>query len=285
MQIFLMFLATISAGVWVYLHYRYRFVFDEVLAGIREGEYPLSEIFYIGFGFLQLIHYDMEQRSAKQKIKMIAEVYGKKYSTYYYYVLLGAKVSYVLTFIPIVLLLIGISGKTNLLFFGVIILGLLLWYLDELVNDKVMSRRDELLKAYPQMLSKLTLLVNAGMPIREAWGKVASLNEGRLYEEMRIAQEELLNGIAEAEVYKAFGERCAIKPIKKFSSLMIQNLKKGSAEVIAFLREMSAEAWEEKKHMVKRRGEKASSKLIIPIGMIFLGILIIIMVPLMGSFI
>lgn len=284
MQIFLMVLATLSAGFWVYMHFRYRDVFDAIMSGIKEGEYPLSEIFYIGFGFLQLTRYDMEQKSAKKKIKIISEVYGKKYSKYYYYVLIGAKVTYILTFVPVVLLLVGLSGQANLVFFGGLVIGILIWYLDELINDKVMARRDELLKAYPQMLSKLTLLVNAGMPIREAWGKVSVLNEGLLYKEMRIAQEELLNGVAEVEVYKGFGERCAIKPIKKFSSLMIQNLKKGSTEVIAFLKEMSEEAWEEKKHMVKRKGEKASSKLILPIGMIFVGILLIIMVPLLGAF-
>lgn len=37
--------------------------------------------------------------------------------------------------------------------------------------------------------------------------------------------------------------------------------------------------WEEKKHLVKRKGEAANSKLLLPIGMIFIGILVMIMVP------
>ena len=46
-----------------------------------------------------------------------------------------------------------------------------------------------------------------------------------------------------------------------------------------FLREMSDEIWEEKKHLVKRKGEAATSKLMAPMVLIFIGILGMIMVP------
>ena len=60
---------------------------------------------------------------------------------------------------------------------------------------------------------------------------------------------------------------------------MIQNMKKGPAEIAYFLKDMSDEMWEEKKHLVKRKGEAANSKLLIPTAMIFIGILVMIMVP------
>ena len=112
---------------------------------------------------------------------------------------------------------------------------------------------------------------------------MASTNDGILYQEMKNTAIELSNGIQEIEAYKAFGERCSIKSLRKFSTMMIQNLQKGSSEVVVFLRDMSNEAWEEKKHEVKRKGEKASSKLIMPIGLIFLGVLILIIVPMFSS--
>ena len=180
-------------------------------------------------------------------------------------------------------LITGLSGNYKLVIAGLTVGGMMVWYLDELLNDKINSRRDELLRDYPGMLSKLTLLVNAGVPIREAWTKVASTNDGILYQEMKNTAIELSNGIQEIEAYKAFGERCSIKSLRKFSTMMIQNLQKGSSEVVVFLRDMSNEAWEEKKHEVKRKGEKASSKLIMPIGLIFLGVLILIIVPMFSS--
>jgi Type II secretory pathway, component PulF len=278
-----MIITTITVLLWSFLHIKNRNSFDVVIAGVNSDDYPLLELYYIGFGFMKLIKYDMEKKNSRKRIKEIGEVYGKKYAAYYYYVLVGAKFTFILTFVPFTLLLSMLSGKTSTLLLGGVATALLIWYLDEKVNDKVMERHDELLRAYPQMLSKLTLLVNSGMPIRDAWRKVSESNQGLLYREMRVASEELANGISEIEVYRAFGERCAIKPLKKFSSMMLQNLQKGSSEVVAFLKEMSNEAWEEKKHMIKRKGEVASSKLMLPIGMIFIGVLLLIIVPMFNA--
>ena len=74
-----------------------------------------------------------------------------------------------------------------------------------------------------------------------------------------------------------------VKEIKRFTSSIIQNMVKGNAELTKFLREMSDEMWNEKKNMVKRKGEIANSKLLVPIMLIFIGILIVIMVPMFTS--
>ena len=243
----------------------------------------MSDIYYIGFGFMELIHFDMNSKNARGKIKLISEIYGKQYGPYYFYILRGGQITFGIVLTLLMFMVTGVSGNFKLLIVGIVISAMMIWYLDELLNDKINSRRDELLRDYPGMLSKLTLLVNAGVPIREAWTKVASTNDGILYQEMKNTAIELSNGIQEIEAYKAFGERCSIKSLRKFSTMMIQNLQKGSSEVVVFLRDMSNEAWKEKKHEVKRKGEKASSKLIMPIGLIFLGVLILIIVPMFSS--
>ena len=232
---------------------------------------------------MELIHFDMNSKSAKGKIKLISEIYGKQYGPYYFYILRGGQITFGIVLTLLMFMITGVSGNFKLLIVGIVVSAMMIWYLDELLNDKINSRRDELLRDYPGMLSKLTLLVNAGVPIREAWTKVAATNDGILYQEMKNTAMELSNGIQEVEAYKAFGERCSIKSLRKFSTMMIQNLQKGSSEVVVFLRDMSNEAWEEKKHEVKRKGEKASSKLIMPIGLIFLGVLILIIVPMFSS--
>ena len=266
-----MILVTIFALFVLYLHFRFSKKFKDVLSGIPEGEYPLSDIYYIGFGLMELIHFDMNSKNSRGKIKLISEIYGKQYGPYYFYILRGGQITFGIVLTLLMFMVTGVSGNFKLLIVGIVISAMMIWYLDELLRD------------YPGMLSKLTLLVNAGVPIREAWTKVASTNDGILYQEMKNTAIELSNGIQEIEAYKAFGERCSIKSLRKFSTMMIQNLQKGSSEVVVFLRDMSNEAWEEKKHEVKRKGEKASSKLIMPIGLIFLGVLILIIVPMFSS--
>lgn len=95
--------------------------------------------------------------------------------------------------------------------------------------------------------------------------RVAVDNEGLLIRDEKHGYG-ASNGIQEIEAYKA-GERCSIKPQEIFT-MMIQNLvKKGSNEVVIFLKDMSNEAW--KKKEVKRKVKRQAGKLIMPIGSIW----------------
>ena len=87
------------------------------------------------------------------------------------------------------------------------------------------------------------------------------------------------NGVSEIDAMFNFGSRCIIPEIKKFTSTIIQGMTKGNSELTAMLQEQSKEVWELKKQLVRREGEKAASKLLIPICVMFVGILIMIIVP------
>lgn len=50
-----------------------------------------------------------------------------------------------------------------------------------------------------------------------------------------------------------------------------------------FLKRESAVCWEEKKHIVKRQGEAAANKLMLPLGMILIGIFVMILVPIVSK--
>ena len=60
---------------------------------------------------------------------------------------------------------------------------------------------------------------------------------------------------------------------------MVQNIQKGGPDFALQLRDMNNESWEEKRHLAKRKGELAGSKLLIPTLIMFVGILIMIIVP------
>jgi tight adherence protein C len=191
----------------------------------------------------------------------------------------GAKWTYGFTILVLFALLGALGNSASALLFGAVMAVLLMWYMEERMNDQLSERRDEILADMPQMLSKLTLLVNSGMIVREAWSKVAFGGERELYKEMQATVKEMQNGVSDLEAYRNFADRCALKEVRRFSSTMIQNMQKGNSEISYFLKEMADEMWEEKKHLVKRKGEAANSKLLLPVGMIFVGILLMIIVP------
>ena len=279
MQMMILAAATVLAVGWLALAVRYRAAYDNVIAAVDGDTFPLSELFLIGFGIMDLIHFNMRSDRSRRRIREIAEVRGRKYAEFYYYTVIGAEFTYGYTALALLLLLSALAQTPVVALFGVALAVLAVLYVEEQLDNALTDRRDELLADFPQVLSKLTLLVNSGMVMRDAWTKVSETGNGVLYREMQTARQEFQNGTPELEVYRNFAERCAIKEIRRFSSTMIQNLQKGNAEIAYFLREMADEMWEEKKHMVKRKGEAANSKLMLPTGMIFIGILIMVVVP------
>lgn len=278
-RLILLIIATVLVAAWIVLAKKNEAEFKDLTDSIDPQQYRYPELFCVGFGIMKILHIDSKSKRARKRIKEIAEVQGKRYAEYYYYVINGAKWTYGFTVFVLLAVLGALGNSAMATVFGIVLAGLLMWYVEELMNDKLEEKRDQLVADLPQMLSKMTLLVNSGMVVRDAWKKIAESGDRFLNQEMKLTVDEMNNGVAELDAYRNFADRCAIKEIRRFSSTMIQNMQKGNAEIAYFLKEMSDEMWEEKKHLVKRKGEAANSKLLIPTAMIFIGILIIIMVP------
>ena len=275
--------ATIMTVLWIVLALKYEDKYKEITSSIDSKEYYLSELFYIGFRIMDIIHFNMKSDASRRKIKLMSEVYGKKYASYYYYVLVGGQITYIVTVIPAIFLLALLANNPTALLIGVVLAGLFVWYLSESFKDKLTARREQILSDFPQMLSKMTLLVNSGMLLRDAWNLIARQGDSVLFTEMQLTATQLDNGVPEITAYYEFAERCGVKEVRKFASMVIQGLEKGGSELTSFLKDMSEEMWAEKRNLVKRKGEKANSKLLAPTVIIFIGILFMIMAPLMAG--
>ena len=100
---------------------------------------------------------------------------------------------------------------------------------------------------------------------------------------MRRAVQQMNNGVSEVDAYAEFGARCISPDIKKFTSTVIQGLVKGNRELAEMIKHQSREICDVKRHNVKQQGEKAASKLMIPMMIMFFGILIMIVVPIFAN--
>lgn len=280
-QLILLALATPFTLIWIYLAITGGKKYQKYTDSSFAKEFQMSELLCVGFSVMRILHISTKTRAAQAKIREIAEIKGKKYAEYYYYMLLGAKTTYTYTIVIVVMLLSAMSNNKGLLFMGLIVGGLLILYLDLALFDKLTARRQEILLDLPQVLSKLTLLVNSGMVLRDAWKRVSITGERVLYQEMQNTNLEMENGVAEIDAYRNFAERCNVKELRKFTSLIIQNLNKGNEELAYFMKDLSDEMWEVKKSQVKQKGEKANTQLLLPMMLILIGILIMVMVPVM----
>lgn len=275
--------ATAAGLFWCYLYFKYKTAFDDVIALADKKKFMLSELFFVGFGFLELFRVNIKNERGLKREKKIAEIYGEKHAAFYRYCILGAQITYLLTIIPFGFC---VGAITNDIIFPLLIMAAAAAidiYMDIEINNAVEKRHDKILADYPVMLSKLTLLVNAGLVVREAWNRIAYTSDSPLYKEMQRTSEEIKNGLSDIDAFYNFAQRCAVKEVRKFSSILSQNIQKGGTELAVSLRYMANESWLEKKHRTKIKGETAGAKLMIPLMIMFCGILIMVIVPLFAG--
>lgn len=175
-----------------------------------------------------------------------------------------------------------------------ILAGILLILMKERRREQALEKRKEqMLRDYPNLVTKLSLLVRAGMTMRRAFGKTAldyrknkrDDEEPRYaYEEMLVTYYEMESGVLEAQAYENFGRRCNQVQYRTLATLLSQNLKKGSQGLLDMLERESVSAFEDRKRQARILGEAAATKLLIPMVLMLLVVLVIIMVPACMSF-
>lgn len=216
---------------WLFLYIKYRNAYDQVIDAIDKKKFMFGEIYFIGFGFITLFHINIKTERGSKKIKEISEIYGRKYAEFYHYVITGGSISYFLTLLPMGFCLGAIANNVMLGVLGVVASALLLEYMSGEIKKNVNERREDILEDLPQMLSKFTLLINAGLIVRDAWFKVAYANDKPIYKEMQEACVEMNNGVPVREAVFHFADRCSVAEVRKFANSVNQNMEKGGSEL------------------------------------------------------
>lgn len=224
-------------------------------------------------------------------LEKYSELYGKKYAGRRARALMAKAISYPLLSVPMVLAIgvivfymAGFAPGIGVMGIGTLLILVLVYSMYDELTDRLNKRRAKITRQFPNVVSKLALLVTSGMIMDRAWQETSMSREEELYYEMRKTSEELANLMDPVTAYSNFIDRCNTKETTKLASAIIQNLSKGNAEIGLLLKSMAHEAWQERRHQAKRDAEAANSRLMIPTMMLFVAILIIIMVPVMMSF-
>ena len=176
------------------------------------------------------------------------------------------------------------------------------------IKRKQKKRTDQMMKDYPDIISKFIMLTTAGMTCRGAWDKICrdylrnrdAADEGEhsrnekvkpkkknlryAYEEMLISNTEMQLGLPEVKVYERFGARSSVAAYNRFGNMLARNIKRGSAGIIELLESEAKESFAERRENVRKKGEETGTKLLIPMfGMLIL-VIAIVVVPAFSSF-
>lgn len=175
---------------------------------------------------------------------------------------------------------------------AVCVAGLLYFLKDEDLKKEIKKRENQMLRTYPEMVSKLVVYLGAGLTLRAAWEKIcADYEKGKtgkeknpLYEEMNIACQAMKSGMSEEAAFEQFGRRCGLQLYSKFAALLTQNLRKGSTKLGSLLQEESKMAFEERKKAARKAGEEAGTKLLLPMMMMLCVVMVMILLPAFMTF-
>ena len=174
-----------------------------------------------------------------------------------------------------------------------VLVGVVLyWYRFERPKDIRKQRERQMMADYPDIIAGLTVLTGAGLSLPQAWIRLVTEYEAArqkrgvrwAYEEMVVTGRQIQNGVSPGRAFGEFGRRIGLHAYIKLGNLLEQNMKKGTKGLSSLLQAEAYQAFEERKHQVRRAGEEISTKLLIPMFMMFGVVLVIIIIPAILSF-
>ncbi|WP_094096430.1 type II secretion system F family protein [Paenibacillus physcomitrellae] len=191
--------------------------------------------------------------------------------SYFYFLLLGG-----------CLLVCLLGGDSSGFIIGVILAFMVPVALISDLRSKVKRREQDMLIELPELLNKIILLVGAGETVQQAFRHCLNSKKGLdqpIYQELDKMISEWDNGYSFGQALENFSRRCALQEVASFSTAVMLNYRRGGSDFTMALRELSNSLWEKRKSVSRTRGEQATSKLLLPMLLLFMVVLMLVGTP------
>lgn len=149
------------------------------------------------------------------------------------------------------------------------------------------ERNIQLQLEYPEIVSKMAVLMGSGMTVEQAWNRITARyldkrknNDENImpaYEEMLVTEREISDGVTGRKAYAGFAERVKLPCYQKLVRIILQSIHKGSKGVCEMLEKESEDAFDERRLLALKLGEEAGTKMLMPM-MIMMAIVISIVI-------
>ena len=262
---------------------------DWRIEGVPEKEFSDKELWAAGFAMQQMPMFSMDSAVGKKMISASAILHPENCGRFVEY---WARLYWART-LSMSLLVLALAFCAAVFMDGYMLLSFLVAGVAMVaviysnganeMSNQLQKRSTECMMEFSNVVSKLTLLMNCGMILKEAWYIVAKSKQGIIYELMQEACREMDNGMASAEAIYNFGVRTGSPEVRKFASIIIQNIEKGGSDVTAVMRQQADELMSQRRQMLLRKGDDAAAQLLAPTTIVLIGVILIIMVAAMSG--
>lgn len=218
--------------------------------------------------------------------RSIQKLYGMRYSGEMTLLYLAEMLCYSWLLLVLgSLLTIVMAGEVTGLIFGGTLSILLPAAMIQDLHKKVQVREQEILLELPELLNKIVLLVGAGETVQKAIiqcvERKREQSDHPLYREMLIMLAEWESGYSFQQGFENFSKRCAIQEVAIFTTTVLLNFRRGGNDFVMALKDLSRTLWDKRKNITRTRGEKASSKMVFPMVIVFMVVVVLIGSPAM----
>ncbi|MGM0378886.1 MAG: type II secretion system F family protein [Bacillota bacterium] len=267
--------------VFVFIYFRSKNKYF-IHKDLSKKEYPLKKILNVGFYILDCFNFNYKSDYCNKIYKKYIILKGEKKAFNFKKIHLGQKVIYIFlaTLISINYLIIAKISIFNISF-SIFLIVYSFYGKDKELNKKVENKILKIKIEIPEFLNQLSLLIGAGLNIQQAIKTIVNENQkdNPLYTGLEVMQKEIKNGIHFNKALKNLAFRYKIKELSRVVSILLQNYKKGSNDLVKILDENSQKTFNERKRNAKLVAEKINNKLLFPMMIMLVAILLILGTP------
>lgn len=286
MSILYLSLGTVLIVVFVILLFKGS-KYDYMLEVLDSGDFPLKSIYSVGMVWQDLKIFRLRGKLGESLRTDATLWYSRQYSEFYARIIWAQMLSYGHICLAVFFVAAGFTSGSMSAFFlvvGIVLSVLAMYYFGTYTKEKVKKRQEECDAEFPNAVSKLALIVNSGATLHDSWEMVAYGKEGTFYDMMKNSCVEMKNGKAEVDAIHDMGVLINSEEIKKFTSALIQSIERGGRDLPHFLTNQSSEIWAKHRQAMLQKGEQAASALLMPIALMFVGVMLIVMSAALQSF-
>lgn len=148
---------------------------------------------------------------------------------------------------------------------------------------KAENRRHDIQLELPELINKLTLLVQAGETIPKALFTCIARKKTHpshyLYMELMRMMSDVHNGYSFTHAMELFAKRCSVQEVSMFVTTVLMNQRRGGNLFVLAMEDLGRYLWDKRKSIARKRGEEISTQLVFPMMLMFLVVLIVVGAP------
>lgn len=253
---------------------------------LEKKDFPLRDFLPVGFMVMGLARYGYNAEIDRKNRKYLKELYDLDYTEYYLRVYWAQALTY--TMLACLMGAMVNLALNDPLVGGVIAAGMgaVLPYVSlRDLEKKVQVRHIEIAMDMPELVNKIVILTGAGLNLQGALAKIAKemYSDRILYRELAHAMTRISDGESADAALDYLNTKCNTMEMRRFVSIIIQNIHRGGSDVSSALATIGSELWEGRKAAARRVAEEATTKMLFPMMLMLFAVVLLVVAPAIQS--